>query len=85
MFRAQIKVNLKTGVLDPQGEAIKDSLHSMNFNEVNDVKVGKLITLSLEDNDREQLEKRVEQMCERLLTNPVIENYQYELVEVMSK
>lgn len=85
MYRARVKVSLKQGVLDPQGEAIKSSLHAMDYSEVQDVQVGKLINLSLTGENRELLASRVEDMCQRLLANPVIEDYEYEIMEVEAR
>ncbi len=85
MYKAKVQITLKKGVLDPQGEAIKGSLHSMDFFEVKDVRVGKLINLLLEGKNPDELENRVEAMCQRLLANPVIENYAFEIMEVEQK
>ncbi len=76
-MRVRVFVNLKEGVLDPQGKAIQHSLASLGFDEVSEVRVGKVITLDLEG-EREQAEERVKRMCEQLLANTVIESYRYE-------
>lgn len=66
---------LKNGVLDPQGKAIGHALHGMGFDEVGEVRQGKVIELEIADGtDR----KRIEQMCEKLLANTVIEDYRIE-------
>lgn len=82
MFRASIKVMLKEGVLDPQGKAVQSSLSDMGYDEVEDVRIGKYMTLHLDNKTKNEAEKRVEEMCERLLANPVIEDYEYEVLEV---
>ncbi|WP_080873666.1 phosphoribosylformylglycinamidine synthase subunit PurS [Oceanobacillus timonensis] len=82
MRKVQVYITLKQGVLDPQGKAIQTSLHSLDYPEVEDVRVGKYIELQVEDGP--ELEKRVTQMCEQLLANPVIEDYRIELEEVRS-
>ena len=82
MFQAEIKITLKAGVLDPQGETVKSSLGAMGFKGVDDVRVGKLITLTVAGNDREAAHAEVADMCERLLANPVIEKYDFTLAEV---
>ena len=82
MFKAVIKVMLKKGVLDPQGEAVQSSLSAMGYDEVKDVRIGKYMTLELDDESKNEAEKNVEEMCKRLLANPVIEDYEYEIVEV---
>ncbi len=73
----QVFVRLKPGVLDPQGATVAHSLHALGFGEVGDVRVGKLIELRLEDGgDEAQTQTRVRAMCEKLLANTVIEDYE---------
>jgi phosphoribosylformylglycinamidine synthase len=84
LFQARIFVTLKEGVLDPQGVAVKGALTSLGYQRVNDVRVGKYIVLSLDHSNREDAEKEVHEMCQRLLANPVIEDYFFELQEVSS-
>ncbi len=75
VIKAKIYVTLKSGVLDPQGKAVQQALASLGFAEVKDVRVGKYIELELGKNS----EKRVRQMCEKLLANTVIESYRFEI------
>ena len=82
MYKAEIKVTLKSGVVDPQGDAVKNSLKSLNINQAEDVRVGKLIQLTVNETDKSKAKAVTEQACEHLLANPVIENYEYELMEV---
>ncbi|WP_158734623.1 phosphoribosylformylglycinamidine synthase subunit PurS [Alteribacillus sp. YIM 98480] len=82
MVKVQVYVTLKEGVLDPQGSAITHSLHTMNYNEVKSVQTGKYIELEVEKTD--DLEERVKEMCEKLLSNPVIEDYTYTIGEAVS-
>lgn len=77
MIRARVVVMPKSGVLDPQGRAVRGGLHSMGYGEVSDVRVGKEIVLTLGDAPGADLEKRVKEMCEKLLSNPVIEEYRF--------
>ncbi len=65
----------KPGVNDPQGEAIKGGLQSLEFRGVEDVRAGKQIAITLEAQSREEAIATVERMCEQLLANPVIETY----------
>ncbi|MGD8191796.1 phosphoribosylformylglycinamidine synthase subunit PurS [Brevibacillus ginsengisoli] len=81
MFKVRVYVTLRESVLDPQGQAVKGALHSLSFNEVNEVRIGKFMELQVEASDRAQVEVRVGEMCEKLLANTVIENYRYEIVE----
>jgi phosphoribosylformylglycinamidine synthase len=74
-------VSLKTGVLDPQGTAIERSLHTLGYPEVRDVRTGKCLELDLEAASRDAAEARVREMCDKLLANPVIEDYRFEIIE----
>ena len=72
---------LKNGVLDPQGKAIGQALESLGFEGVGEVRQGKVIELELASSDRNAAEAEVDQMCQRLLANTVIENYTIEIEE----
>ncbi|WP_339323441.1 phosphoribosylformylglycinamidine synthase subunit PurS [Paenibacillus sp. FSL W8-0194] len=79
MLKATVYVTIKQGVLDPQGVAVQGALHSMGFQEVESVRIGKYMELSLGTDDRAEAERRVKEMCEKLLANTVVEDYRYEL------
>ena len=79
-MKARVHITLKSGVLDPQGRAIANALHSLGFDKVGDVRQGKFIEIELKEQDRKAAEAAVKQMCEKLLANTVIENYAIELV-----
>jgi phosphoribosylformylglycinamidine synthase PurS subunit len=79
-MKARIHVTLKTGVLDPQGQAIQTALGHLGFDGVRDVRQGKYIVLDLAETDRGKAESAVKAMCEKLLANTVIENYQFEIL-----
>ncbi|OYD07545.1 phosphoribosylformylglycinamidine synthase subunit PurS [Paludifilum halophilum] len=81
MYKATIVVRLKPSVLDPQGNAVKGSLHSLGFEDVEEVRIGKTMEVWLDTSDSALASERVEAMCKKLLANPVIENYEYELEE----
>ena len=81
MIRAEVRVMLKTGVLDPQGQAIGKALGSLGFDGVSEVRQGKLIVVDLDTDDRAAAASQVKEMGERLLANPVIENFTVELVD----
>jgi phosphoribosylformylglycinamidine synthase len=70
----------KDGLLDPQGEAINIALVNMGFAEVKNVKQGKVIELELEEEDKIVVKDRVEEMCQKLLANSVIESFQVEVI-----
>lgn len=77
-MKVRIFVTLKEGVLDPQGKAIHHALESLDFSGVNDVRAGKLIEL---DVDASVSREEIDRMCDKLLANTVIENYEIELPE----
>ncbi|MDD5448147.1 MAG: phosphoribosylformylglycinamidine synthase subunit PurS [Actinomycetota bacterium] len=79
MARARVHIRLKEGILDPQGKATLGALKSLGYEEVKDVRVGKYIEMELENGSKKQLESRVNEMCERLLANPIIEDYWLEV------
>ena len=74
MSRYRVLVTLKPALLDSAGRAVRDALHSMGFENVEDVRVGKLIEISMKDGN----ESQIEEMCKKLLANPVVENYHIE-------
>jgi len=78
MYKVKVYVTLKESVLDPQGTAVKKSLHMMGYNDVDDVRIGKYLELSIGET-AEQLETMIEEICSKLLANPVIEDYRYEI------
>lgn len=82
MFKAIVYVTLKESVLDPQGSAVRGTLHKLGFEEAKDVRVGKYLEVTVDAENREKAEVRVTEMCEKLLANTVIEDYRIELMEV---
>jgi phosphoribosylformylglycinamidine synthase PurS subunit len=78
-MKAIVKITLKYGVLDPQGKAIEKSLGQLGFSGVNEVRQGKLIELDIDADTPEAAEKQITEMCEKLLANTVIENYDIQL------
>ena len=78
---AKIYITLKSGVLDPQGKTIHHALGSLGYDEVEGVRLGKYVVMHLKDNDPQRARARIEEMCQKLLANPVIEEYQFELEE----
>ena len=78
-MKARIKVTLKNGVLDPQGKAIEQTLGSLGFDGIDDVRQGKYIEIDLQETDTEKAKGQVTEMCEKLLANTVIENYSFEI------
>ncbi|HLR63706.1 MAG TPA: phosphoribosylformylglycinamidine synthase subunit PurS [Lentibacillus sp.] len=80
MKKVTIHIMPKQGVLDPQGKAIQTSLNGLGFSEVEDAQTGKLVELFVENH--EDIDKRVGEMCDKLLANPVMEDYHFEVEEV---
>lgn len=78
-MRAKIFISFKNGVLDPQGKAVERSLHTLGYQEVRDVRMGKYLEIELEAASRESAEARLREMCDKLLANPVIEDYRFEI------
>lgn len=79
-MKARVTVMLKSGVLDPQGEAVRHALGSLGFAGVSGVRQGKVIELDLTETDATKAEADVKAMCEKLLANTVIESYRVELL-----
>ncbi|PIQ86177.1 MAG: phosphoribosylformylglycinamidine synthase [Candidatus Omnitrophica bacterium CG11_big_fil_rev_8_21_14_0_20_45_26] len=84
MFQAKINVTLKKSVFDPQGKTVLDALHSLGFGEAEDVRVGKYFKMTLKAKDKAAAEKEVKAICDKLLINPVIEEYQFQLAPLES-
>ena len=80
-MRATVLVRPKQGILDPQGQAVESSLRHLGF-DIAEARVGRLVDVELATDDREQALAALEQMCERLLANPLIESYSIELARV---
>ncbi len=81
-YLARVDVTLKPTVNDPQGNTIRDALHSLGFPEVGSVRAGKYMEIKLDAANRKKAEEQVTEMCKKLLANPVIEDFRFEIVEV---
>lgn len=79
MYLAKVYITLKPTVNDPQGLTIKGALHNLGFNSVSDIRAGKYIEVRLEGNDPTKAKTQVAEMCHKLLANPVIENYRFDM------
>ncbi len=84
MYKVKVYVTLRESVLDPQGSAVKGSLHQLNYKEVNDVRIGKYMELMIDETVAD-LDTAVKEICEKLLANTVIEDYRYEVEEVVTQ
>lgn len=81
-MKARIVVRLRPGILDPQGTTIQRALEGLGFPEVRDLRVGKVLEMTLDETDAARARARLDEMCRKLLANPVIEDYTCEVVEV---
>lgn len=81
-YRLAVRVTPRAGLLDPEGKAVEHALHSLSFDGVTGVSVGKLIRLGLRAADEAEARERAEEMCRKLLANPVTEDYSIELEAV---
>ena len=79
-MKARVHIMMKNGVLDPQGEAVRHALATLGFEGVEGVRKGKVIELDLIETERAAAEKRVGEMCDKLLANTVIETYHVEFI-----
>ena len=81
LFRIEIRVIPRPGLLDPEGKAIQHALHSLDYEQVHEVRVGKLLYLNVEAASSEEARESAEAMCKRLLANPVTEDYEIDVRE----
>ncbi len=82
MFLARVFISLKPTVNDPQGLTIQGGLHQLGFEAVRSVRAGEYMEITLDGEVQSEAERKVADMCDKLLANPVIEEYRFELVEV---
>ena len=78
-MKARIKIMLKSGVLDPQGAAIKQALNNIGFESVTGVRQGKVIELEVDGPNKNEVRSEIESMCNKMLANTVIENFEIEV------
>jgi phosphoribosylformylglycinamidine synthase subunit PurS len=77
--QARVFITLKDGILDPQGKTVLRALKSLGYDEVEDLRIGKYMEVELSGDDKARLEERLGEMSEKLLANPIIENYRMEV------
>ena len=82
MYQARIHITLKPTVNDPQGVTVLSSLHRLGFISAEDVRVGKYLMVNINESNRSKAEATATEMCHKLLANPVIENFQFDLEEM---
>ena len=76
-----VNISLKDGVLDPEGQAIGNTLKNLGFNNFNNIRTGKQITLNIDETDENEVLKEADKMCQKLLVNTVIENYHINIIK----
>jgi len=79
--KALVTVHYKQGILDPQGKAVQNALKSLGITGVSEARVGRHIVLQFPESKKSEAEEQTKNACEKILANPVIEDYEYELVE----
>ena len=82
-FRIAVHITPRRGILDPQGKTVADALHSLGFADVRDVHIGRHVIVEVDAADRPAAERAVHDMCDRLLANPVTEDYEIARVEAL--
>jgi len=81
-MRVRIYITLKKGVLDTQGKAIEGSLvKNLGLNQISGIRQGKLVELDIAETDQNKLEKIIDEICDKLLVNKIMENYSFEVIE----
>lgn len=82
MWHAKVYVQYKDGILEPQGMAVKEALHSLSFNDIAHVAIGKFIDIQIDNcESKQEAENTIKKICEKLLVNQVMEKYSFELIE----
>ena len=82
MLEAEIYIRLKKTVSDPQGLTVKHALQSLGYQNLEEVRVGKFITVKLNSKDKKEAKHKIDEMCRKLLANPIIEDYSFKIEEV---
>ena len=85
VFHSTITVTLRKSILDPQGKAVEHGVHSLGYDRVAHVRIGKYIEFDVNTNDRTEAERITKETCEKLLSNPVMEDFSYTVEEKKSK
>jgi phosphoribosylformylglycinamidine synthase len=81
MFKAKITVTLRKSILDPQGKAVEHSLKSLGYDRIKDTRIGKYIELIIDAKSKEDAFVTAEEACKKVLANPVMEDYSFEITE----
>ncbi len=82
MYSAKIKVTLRKSILDPQGKAVEHSIQSLGYRNILDTRIGKYVELNIDTKSQEEAQLITDEVCKKLLANPVMEDYNFEVVNV---
>jgi phosphoribosylformylglycinamidine synthase len=82
MLKAEIYITLKETVVDPQGKTVKHALEAIGYKNLEEVRIGKLVVVKLNYQDKKRATEQIEGMCKKLLANPIIENYSYQIKKI---
>jgi phosphoribosylformylglycinamidine synthase len=85
LYLAKIRVTLRKSILDPQGKAVEHSMQSLGFNNVKDTRIGKFIELKIDADSESAAKKLTDEVCKKILANPVMEDYSFEIVSLNGK
>ena len=80
-MRVRILVSYKDSVLDPQGQTVKNALHTLGYDFIKDVRQGKVFELDLEELSQEEVEKAISEISDKVLANPIIEKFSWQIIE----
>ncbi len=81
MVRVEITINPKDGLLDPESAALLKTIHGLNYPEIKSIRIGKKISIEIDENERRKIEQKIGKLCEGLLVQPILEDYQFEIKE----
>ncbi|APZ48828.1 phosphoribosylformylglycinamidine synthase [Jeotgalibaca sp. PTS2502] len=81
MYLAKVYITYKESILDPKGEAVKKAIHQLDYQSVASVRMGKYFEITVEENDRAEVERTIEAIADQLLANVTMESYRYEIEE----
>ena len=82
MYSSRIKITLRKSILDPQGKAVEHSIVSLGCNSIKDTRIGKYIELKLDASSQDEAKRITDEVCKKLLANPVIEDYEFEVTSL---
>ena len=85
MYSAKIKVTLRKSILDPQGKAVEHSIQSLGYKNIKDTRIGKFVELKIDAGSEQEAKKVTNEVCAKLLANPIMEDYEFEIVSLNGK